>query len=168
MKDSGFTIIEVVIASFVFAIIGIIVGNIFVQSSALQRRGFSAQAIQENMQFSLELMAKEIRVSAINTSDNDCTSSSLSITHPTEGSIVYGLSNGVITRNEGGFSTDITSTKVNVIKLAFCITGASIGDDRSPRVTIVSTVQNRNGPEILTVPIQTTVTSRDIQAEFVN
>lgn len=168
MKDSGFTIVEVVIASFVFAVIGIIVGNIFVQSSILQRRGFAAQSIQENMQFSLELMAKEIRVSAINTSDNNCTASSLSITHPTNGSIVYALSGGVISRNEGGISTEITSTQVNVTKLAFCISGATAGDNRSPKVTIVSTVQNRTGQDILTVPIQTTVTSRDIQSELNN
>lgn len=168
MKESGFTIVEVVIAAFVFSIIGILVGNIFVQSSHLQRRGFSAQAIQENAQFALEMMTREIRVGAITTVDSECSSTSLDLIHPVNGSVWYSLSGGVVVRTEGGVRTELTSTDVNVTKMVFCISGSASNDDRPTRVTIVMNVQNRTGRDIVSVPIQTTVVSRDIASELIN
>lgn len=167
-SGAGFTIIEVLVATFLFSIITIEVSAIFVQVVNLERRGFAIQKIQENALFALELMAREIRVSQITTVDNNCTASSLDIVHPVNGNVSYVLNNGVIQRIADGVTTNLTSSDVVFVRLNFCVKGAPSNDNQTPRVAILTSIQNKTGKEIFQFDLQTTVSSRDVRSEFQN
>ena len=165
--------IEMITAVFVFSIIMVTTGTIFVHALGLQRRGFGAQKIQENGLFVLETMAREIRVSTIQSIDNDCNTgsltSTLSITHPVNGAIQYTLNGGVVIRTVSGLPTKISTDDVQFVKLYFCIQGSGI-DDQQTRVAILATVENisTTPQDKVSMTIQTMVSSREVSTEFQN
>ena len=166
--QAGFGVVELLVATFVFSMITIIVATNFVDILNLQRRGFGAQKIQEEALFAIETMAREIRVSQVQSPDDlNCTLTSLIIDHPINGPTTYSVIGGVISKTVGGSTFPITSTKVNFSRLNFCVRGAGI-DDEQPRVTIVASVKTASGQEGLQFDIQTTISSRDLREEFLN
>ena len=166
-NQGGFGLVELIVATFVFSIMTTIVATNFVDILNLQRRGFAAQVIQEEILFATEMMTREIRVSQIQSSDDlGCATTSLTIDHPVNGLIVYSVSNGMIIKTVGGNTFSITSSKVNFSRLNFCIRGSGI-DDEQPRVTIIASVQPTDGID-LRFDIQTSVSSRDLREELLN
>ena len=85
--QKGFTLIETLTTTLIFSILVVEIGLLVSQSFNLERRGFSAQKIQENGLLVLETMAREIRVSRVANQDSNCTATSLTITHPDQGAI---------------------------------------------------------------------------------
>ena len=167
-KQSGFTLVEVLVSSVIFSIIAVAVSSIFVQTLNLQRRGAAAQKIQDNALFVLESMSRDIRVSAITDQESpSCAATTLTITHPTKGAVIYRLNGDVVEKSEGGSSyVAISGSDVSFTRFNFCVTGSLQNDNKTPRVAILSTVQNKSGREILEVNLQTTVSSRDEIDEF--
>lgn len=165
-SQEGFTIVEVIISTFVFSIIVLVVSGLFVQILALERRAFASQKIQENGLFIMELMSREIRVSQIQNQDSlNCTATTLTIIHPVNGTVTYTLTNGVLQRIAGGVTTDLSSSAVTLSRLNFCVMGSAV-DAQQARVAILASIQNKTGREILTTSLETTVSSRDVQTEF--
>lgn len=172
-NQRGFSIIEAVTSIFVFSIVALIISGLLVQAMNVERRAFSAQAIQENVLAVLALMAKEIRVSTISDQNNNCTTDPplniLNIIHPIEGAITYRLSSGVVERVTAGIIHTLSSDDVIFNNLIFCISGSATPfDNKSARVTVLLSVSNKKGRERLTTNIHTTVTSRDIVDELLN
>ena len=167
-KESGFTIIEVLVTSLIFSVIAITVSSIFVQTLSLQRRASAAQKIQDNAMFVLESISREIRVSVIDDQEStNCSLDTLTVTHPDKGAVVYRLNNGVIEKSQGGGGfVPISGTDVSFLRFSFCVIGSLSNDNKTPRVTILTTVQNVSGKETLEVNLQTTVSSRDSAIEF--
>jgi len=169
-RQSGFTIVEVLVSSVIFSIIAMAVSSIFVQTLGLQRRGAAAQKIQDNALFVLESMSRDIRVSDIaNQESANCTATTLTITHPdpAKGTIIYRLNGDVVEKSQnGGSYVAISGSDVSFTRFNFCITGSLQNDNKTPRIAILSTVQNKSGREILKVNLQTTVSSRDVIDEF--
>jgi len=166
-SSKGFTIIEVLVSTFVFSLIAILISGLFIQILAIQRRAFALQKIQENALFVTELLSREIRVSKIENQDSlNCTATTLNIIHPINGPVTYSLVNGALQRTAGGATSDLNSSTITFSQLNFCITGSGIGDGQQARVAIIAAIQNKTGKEILTANIQTTITSRDVQNEF--
>jgi len=170
-KEGGFTIIEVLITSLVFSVIAIAISSIFIETLSLQRRASASQKIQDNAIFVLESMSRDIRVSSIfNQESSNCLANTLSITHPVKGSIVFRLNGGVIEKQTGSGEAfvAISGSDVKFSRFNFCITGSLSTDNKTPRVAILTTVENVSGREILEVNLQTTVSSRDVASEFQN
>lgn len=172
-NQEGFSIIEAITSVFVFSIMALIVSGLLVQAMNVERRAFSAQAIQENVLAVLELMAKEIRVSTISDQNNNCTTDpplgTLNLIHPIEGAVTYRLNGGVVERVTGGITHTLSSEDVVFNSLSFCISGSTTpSDNKSARVTVLLSISNKKGREILTTNIHTTVTSRDIVDELQN
>ena len=166
-SSAGFTIVEVLVTSFIFSIIALTVSGLFIQTLAVQRRTFASQKIQENGLYIMELMSREIRVSKIQDQDStDCSATSLTIIHPINGAVTYSLSAGVLQRTAGGVTTDLSSADVTFSRLNFCIDGSGQTDGKQARVAILASIQNRTGREILTTALQTTVSSRNVETEF--
>lgn len=166
-NQRGFGIVELIVTTFVFSIMSVIVTTNFVDILKLQRRGFAAQVIQEETLFVFEMMARDIRVSQIQSpNDLGCTLASLNIDHPVNGPTVYSISGGVINKTVSGNTFPITSSKVNFSRLNFCVRGSGI-DGEQPRVTIISSMRPTNG-EDLQFDIQTSVSSRDLREELLN
>ena len=167
-SQKGFTLVELVTATFVFSIIIIVVATNFIDILRLQRRGFGAQKIQEEALFAIESMAREIRVSQIQSpNDLNCALTSLIIDHPINGPTVYGVSGGIINKTVGGNTFPVTSSKINFFRLNFCVKGSGI-DDEQPRITIVASIRTASDIEDLQFDIQTTVSSRDLREELLN
>ena len=166
-RESGFTIVEVLVTSFIFSIIAMSVSAVFVQALALQRRASASQKIQDNAVFVLENMSREIRVSVITDQESPaCALSTLSVVHPDKGTIVYRMTGGAIEKSQGGGPfVALSGSDVRFTRFNFCVTGSLAGDDKTPKVSILTTIENVSG-QVLEVNMQTTVSSRDAVFEF--
>lgn len=183
---AGFTIVEVLISSFVFSIIALVVSGLFIQVLAMERRIFASQKIQENGTFIMELMSREIRISQIVDTDQNpagdspnCSLTELTIRRPVGNienyvTIKYSLANGILQRtapenledpNSPNITTDLSSSDVAFSRLNFCLRGSATNTEQA-RVAILAAIQNKTGREILTANIETTVTSRDVRLKF--
>ncbi len=169
----GFTLIELLVAALLFTFVMISVGGLFVSALNLQRRAAGIIKIQENAQFSLESIAREVRVSTVSSGDTDCnppdpaTTRELVIDHPVNGMVTYRYDRssgiGVLYRND----EPITSADVDITALAFCVSGSG-KDGQQTRVTIPMTFQavSGNPSSRVSVSIQTTVASRDLTTDL--
>ncbi|MEK7138765.1 MAG: prepilin-type N-terminal cleavage/methylation domain-containing protein [Patescibacteria group bacterium] len=167
-NQKGFTLVETIVTTFVFSVMSIIVATNFVDILGLQRRSFDAQLIQEESLFAIESMAREIRVSQVQGSDStNCSLTTLTITHPVNGSITYSVNNGIINKTTGGNTFPITSSKANFSRLNFCVNGTGVNDTQ-PRATIIASVKTANSQNGLQFDIQTTISSRDTSEELLN
>ena len=165
--QQGFTLVEVLVTSFIFSVIALTVSGLFIQTLAVERRTFASQKIQENGLYIMELMSREIRVSKIENQDSlNCSATTLTITHPVNGTVTYALVNGTLQRTAGSVTTNISSSTVSFSRLNFCIMGSGQTDGTQARVTILASIQNKTGREILTTTLQTTVSSRNVETEF--
>ena len=171
-NQSGFTIVEVLVTSVIFSIIAMSVTGIFVETLSLQRRASASQKIQDNAIFVLESMSRDIRVSAIADQESPgCAAGTLTINHPdpAKGTMIFRMNNGVIEKSQaGGPFVAISGSDVRFTRFNFCVIGSTSIDNRTPRVAILTTIENVSGREVLEVNLQTTVSSRDVSAEFQN
>ncbi len=165
VKKNGFTLIELIVAFFIFSVLVVIAGGSFVSALSLQRRALNIKRVEENGRFVLELMAREIRVAnPIATGNNSCPGAGTSIltfTHPVNGTIEYSLSGNQAHRSVNGVDTIISNPDVEVSRLIFCISGNAVGDDRQPRVTIILGLKTPGAAaDVATIDLQTTVSQR--------
>lgn len=167
-SEHGFTIVEVLVTSLIFSIIAMSVSAIFVQLVGLQRRALATQKIQDNALFVLEMMSRDIRVSKIANQDSpNCDMATVTLTHPSKGTLIYRVNNGSVEKSENGGSYFAISTpNVSFSRMNFCVKGSLINDNQTPRVAILTTVENRTGREIIKINLQTSVSSRDVLDEF--
>ncbi|MEK7121813.1 MAG: type II secretion system protein [Patescibacteria group bacterium] len=169
-KQSGFTIVEVLVTSLIFSIIAMTVSAIFIQIINIEKRGLAVQKIQDNALLVLEEMSRDMRVSRVADQEAPgCTATAITLIHPLKGTVVYQTSGGIVQRSvNGGSYVDVSGSNVNFTRMNFCVLGSLANDNQSPRVTIVTSIQNRTGKEIMQIDLQTTVTSRDVFSEFQN
>jgi len=150
----AFTLIELLVAMAVFTVVITVVFGLFSTALKGQRRVIALQNIQENGRFLLEFMAKELRMSKINTANG--ISATLNITRSDDNTVIYTLSNGKIYRN----SIQVNSDEVN-INGSFYINGVG-ADGIQPKVTISLTLQGvgNRAEEQAIINIQTTLSQR--------
>jgi len=172
-KQSGFSLIELLIAATIFTFVVAGVSGLFLQALNIQRRASGIQKIQENALYVLESIAREVRVSVVISGDTNCappdplTTNTLVIQHPVNGTVTYEYNplsvndNCVITRN----GEPITSDDVDVSAFAFCVSGSG-ADGQQARVTIPMTLQVLAGNSLNSVSLQTTIASRDLLVDF--
>jgi prepilin-type N-terminal cleavage/methylation domain-containing protein len=175
--DCGFSLIELLVAATIFTFVVTGVSGLFTGALDIQRRATAIQKIDENVQFVLESLAREVRVSTITSGDTDCATqgpatSTLTIDHPVNGTVTYGYqrlagSAGRITRDDGAGPEPITAEDVDFLRAAFCVTGSG-NDDQQARLTVpleVTAVEGRTGAKPV-VRLQTTVVSRDLSQDL--
>ncbi len=170
LLSAGFTLVEFLVTVFVFSVMALATIAIFVRAMDIERRSFSAQRIQENALAVLELMAKEIRVGTISGPNSNCSANTLDMTvyDPSPITVIYRLNatSGVVEREYGGVTYLVSSSDVIFNNLIFCILNSGL-DDQPARVTVLASISNRVG-KVITVNLQTTITSRDIADELQN
>jgi len=169
----GFSLIELLIAAAVFTYVVASISGLFVTAINIQRRATGIQKIEENAQFALESIAREVRVSTVTSGDTVCNpvdpvaTAQLAIQHPVNGAVTYRYDRssgvGILYRND----QPITSADVDITSFAFCVSGSG-GDGHQTRVTMPVTIQSLGGnPSTrMTVSLQTTVTSRDLTTDL--
>jgi len=160
---SGFTLVELIVAVFIFSILVFVAGGSFIGSLSMQRRALNAKKVEENGRYILESMSREIRVANPITSANSACPgpSMLTFQHPVNGPIDYFLSGSQIHRRYNGNDTIISNPDISVSRLNFCISGNFAGDDRQPRVTIILGLTETTGTTQLdSIDLQTTISQR--------
>ncbi len=165
----GFTLVEVLIASTLFAIVLIAVTQIFSDALALQKRSAGYQAMQDTAMVVFEGIAREVRVSTV-TSPAGC-ATSLTMDHPVHGELeyTYDVNAKQLTQTKNGATSTITPANVWITNMSFCSAGNGL--DNSPtRVTIPMTLQSADGENVSasTISLQTTIISRDSTEELSN
>jgi len=177
-STAGFTLVEVLVAALVFAVIVASAGGLFVQGLRIQHKTLAIQELLENTQLALEMMTREIRVSAITSGDAPCfgvpdpSNEQITLNHPVYGVVSYQYEpisstvGGRIIRVNTGNDSPITASKVDIRSFAFCVIGSE-NDGRQARVTISAIVAPFGAPSEDNVSFQTTITLRSIRADFV-
>lgn len=179
--DSGYTLIELLVAIGLFLVVVTIAVGGFTRALRTQRQVQQLIAAQSNVSLAIEQMAREIR-----TGTNFCDGTVVdgasmtcsSVTDPVElkfrnalGKIVaYRLKAGAIERGVrdvvGGTVNfqKITGENANIQYLNFRLFGNRPGSDYPPRITISLGVSPRGdvGISSVTVDLQTTVSARNI------
>jgi len=159
---TGFTIIEMVVAVGVFAVVITISLAAFLNISNIQKRAEALRVINNNLNFSLETMMREIRAGSNYRVGSGGTS--LTIAGVSGGDIIYRLNNGRIEKSVSGspFIT-LTAPEVNITKLFFISRGEPAGDSLQPRVTIVIT-GSAGEKTVIKLNLQTTISQRKIDS----
>ncbi|MEK7659091.1 MAG: prepilin-type N-terminal cleavage/methylation domain-containing protein [Patescibacteria group bacterium] len=162
MKQNGFTLVELLVAVFIFSVLVVLAGGSFIGAMAAQRRALNIKKAEENGKFILELMAREIRVAnPINTGNSACLGTTiLNFLHPVNGTVEYFLSGNQIHRRVNGVDTVVSNPDVDVSRLNFCISGNQSGDDRQPLVTVILGLNAVGAPQNDVFDLQTTVSQR--------
>ncbi|MBI2465870.1 MAG: prepilin-type N-terminal cleavage/methylation domain-containing protein [Candidatus Sungbacteria bacterium] len=163
--DSGFTLVELIVAVAIFAAVITIASSIFVSSIGSQRENINQQEVLDNARFVLEIMGRAIRQSTVLTCPDQasCTSNSISLNHPVKGAVTYQLTNGRISEN----GSTLISGGVLATRLDFTILGNGLSDNTQPRVVVVMSLKNFN-PRADTqnfIDLQTTITPRNLQIQ---
>lgn len=164
--SSGFTLTETLVTVAIFSVVITIISSAFVSALDMQRRAFNIQQVEENTNFLLEAMAKEIRVSTINDPDSNCPTSPatiLNITHPVNGSVSYSLSGTSVQRRVNGVDTIISSGNVQFTRLQFCVSGNGTTDQMQPRVTLIAGMKSVETKQQASIDFQTTLSARFLQ-----
>lgn len=152
-KNTGFTLIEMIVSLGVFTIIALISTGSFLIVLGAQKKSISSGNVQENLRVTLEMMAKEIRTGTsyyCGSSKNDfgsgsdtqdCLNGGPAFTfYFINKTVIYRVNNQRIEKSTDGgliFSV-ITFPEVKIDNLTFYVTGSTIiSDTAQPKVTIV-------------------------------
>jgi len=155
-NNSGLTLVELLVAVSIFAIVALAATSIFIKVMNVQKKAFAIQEVQDNISYAMGMISKEIRMmSEITTKDT--VSTTLNFKNSKEEDVVYNLSNGQLLRN----GKPITSSKVTVEELKFYVNDWDITNGPQPRITINMVMKisdsNLGGTKMR---LQTTLTGR--------
>lgn len=159
---AGLTMIELIVAVGIFSlVIGTTIG-IFVLAISTQRRITALRNVDDNIRFTIESMAREIKTGK----NFSSVAGSLSFTNANGEAVVYRLNaNAVEKSSDGGTNySAVTGSEVTINYLNFYLMGQSAGDGLEPRVTITVGTTSQAGNQSANLKIQTTVSERTLQS----
>lgn len=188
MNKKGFTLVEMMVVLAIFSVATVVVVDIFMMASKAQRRTLAVEKIQADARYSMEAVAREIKMDSI---DYDWSGyaggiavpeDELALRDADDNLIIFkkslddcplGTTSCLVVSLDGGLTwASITSKGVNVEDLKFYIDplvdpfkmNAMFGydSDHEPRVTIVLVTKGVGGrpDEQKIVNLQTTVSNR--------
>jgi len=159
MKRDGFTIVELLVALSLFAIVVSVVAGVFASSMRTQRAVTMLMAANDNASLVLEQMSREVRTGfqfSISLGGNK-----LRFINQYGEPVSYELNDSVGSLERNGVS--LTSENVLVNYLSFGLLGEEVGDGQSTRVIIrigVSSTDER--VKDIVTSLQTSVSSRQL------
>lgn len=183
IQNSGFSLIEMLVAVAVFGISATIASSALVAASDAQQKILSLRIVQDNLSYAFDTMGKEVRtgtsyhcgaaIDDFSDTPQDCVGGGVSFTFRNSAKpsqkITYRLNNGRLERvYEGGTIAEsifvLTAPEASVTNFKFYVVGSnpkSLGDLSQPRVTLV--LQGTSGIKEKTksgINIQTTISQR--------
>lgn len=157
----GFTLIELIVGMALFVLVISIILNLFTTALRAQRKIIAQQNAQDNARFLLGFIAKEIRMSEI----DSVSSNILNITRHDGESVTYVFNNAEkkIERTDSSTSGSINSDEV-LVTGSFYDLGVGVGDSQQPRVTIAIKIETNSvkSEERAEINIQTTLSQRNL------
>lgn len=147
MKKEGFSLLEMLVALSVFAVAATVSAGALLNISDAQQKILALRVTQDNLNYALDVIGKEIRTgtsyhcgSDISTSPLDCPSggSSFTFINANGQTVTYKLDSQRLAVSKNGGWQYLTSPDLVIIdQLSFYTIGAPAGDNHQPRVTII-------------------------------
>lgn len=166
-QSHGFTLIELMVAIAVFAIILLVVARIMSQFLTAQRQAVAERQVQEDVRFALELMAREVRTGYGST--YSVNRDVLTFRNQNGECVAYALAQqrqlararGTADSADCASALDdflpITAAETNITRLAFAV--QPLAPANQGFVTIALTAHPTGGSNVV---VQTTITSRQV------
>lgn len=157
---TGFTIIELLIATALFLVILGIVTGAFVRGLQTQQATLKLLAANDNAHIMMEQLSREVRVG---TDFSTVGESELHFRNSSGADVAYRLSGDALEKKTGGGDfTRLTASNVRVVYARFLLRGgAPMPDMRQPLLTIALGISaTGKGTEGVTTNIQTTISPR--------
>ena len=162
-RSRGYTLIELVVAVGLFALVMTLASGAYLLMIDLNRQAQGIATGINSLSFSLETMTRSIRTGTSYNCGNganymgDCTypngGSNFTFTDADGTSVTYARgfqsldgSVGAITKKVGNDTVTFTDPSVNISSLKFYVSGTTQGDDYQPYVTIVVSGTVSSGP----------------------
>ncbi len=164
-SEGGFTLIEMMVAVSIFVVIITVSLTSILNVSNIQKKTAAFRAINDNLNFAIEKMAREIRTGS-DYCAQPCTSpSSFNFTNSDGVGVKYSLINNKIEVSYGGGDfLPVTSSEVVIEKLLFVVRGDG-PDGLQPLVTIIISGYSGDKKTVKSqLNIQTTVSQRSIDS----
>jgi len=166
-EQKGFTLVEMIVAIFVFSVVMVISTGALVSIIGANRKAQSVKSVMNNVAFSLDSMTRALRVG----NNYDCGvslcasdgSESLTFTDVDGREVQYHLNtstNQIEREIDGGGFQALTAPEVTVDRLMFYVDG--VASDGQPRVLIVVSGRSGVGRSETTFDIQTLVSQRSL------
>ncbi len=177
--NSGFTLVEMMVAVSVFVTVMVIFSASILAVFDANLKSKNLRSVMDNLNLSMESMTRTIRFgtnyhcgnSGNLSQPNDCSSgsSSLTVLSPTGAQTTFALSSGRITRTIGGVTSNITSSDVTISTLSFRVYGSPAFPDLfQPQVIIVvkgSVGSNSKANDKGNFSLETTVSQRSFDLQ---
>lgn len=161
-KERGLTMIELIVAIGIFSLVIGMAIDIFVLAVATQRRITALKNVNDNIRFTIESMAREIKTGK----NFSSIGGSLSFTNANGGAVLYRINmNAVEKSSDGGTNySAVTGSEVTINYLNFYLMGQSAGDGLEPRITITIGATSQVGNQSANLKVQTTISERALQS----
>ena len=164
-SGSGFTLVELIVAVGLFAVVVSIALGGFARALRTQRQVAALISANSNVSLAIEQMAREIRTGRIFCRESTASLCSLpsriAFINSESQTVVYRLSGEAIERGAGGVFGKITGENVSVKYLRFILFGNMSEDGYLPRITVSIGVGAKGlGVSGIVTNLHTTVSSR--------
>lgn len=161
-KESGLTMIELIVAIGIFGLVVSMAFGIFILALTSQRRIIALRNVEDNIRFTIESMAREIRTGKNFSSD----AGSLSFTNAKGEAVIYRLNGGIVEKSSDGGAnySAVTGSEAIIDYLNFYLIGQAADDGLQPRVTITVGATSQVGNQSANLKIQTTISERFLQS----
>jgi len=171
-SNQGFTLIEAVVATAVFAFVVSSILGVYMSTIQLDRKTRAERVAAQNARFIMEFLAKEVRNGSIRYSGypSGIVNDTLHLSNQANENLSFYLSGTNLRMDKGGSSTNLNSTGVRVTKLLFRVapaqnplTSAKTFNEQ-PRVTVVLELTSNYGNKVTDMAIlnlQSTFTVRN-------
>lgn len=144
-SSSGFTFLEILIASGMFVLLLGAVLSVFTLFTRQQRIGLTAGALVGEAETFLEVLEREVRTAFGTTFSNPSGASSVRMRNQNGQEVTYRLdASGLrIIRDVGGSAEFVTGDQVDVRELTFSVTTPTVDVGTPPQVPILTGQQGR-------------------------
>lgn len=162
MNNKGYTLVEMLVAMSIFAILLVAIMNTFVRGFYYQKRILEMQTVQREESYLMEMMSREIRMATVMTANNLNGVTELNFIDHTNNRARYCLSGPSGACNPYGESFSINGQVINSEDVR--ITGlkfytSETFTDKQPLVTVVMQVQSKKDPAAK-ANLQTSIATR--------
>lgn len=176
-KNSGFTLLEVVVVAAIFGVLMVGVNSLFVGGVNLQNRSYNKQAIYDDAAFIMEKLGRDILVGKIRNASTPGTCQSA-----LNNSLIinsWAIQNGADIEYYGyntssnqlkveriyfaQYSEELSSNKVRMTDLKWCVFRPAYAGQWPARVTVIAEFTSVNANPPVTFRLQSTFANRMIK-----
>ena len=165
----GYTLIELMIAVGLFAVIMTLASGAYLVMINLNRQSQAVATGINNLSFALEAVTRDIRTSSgykcNGVGECHLGASSFTFTNKAGNTVTYSLSGTTLVKTVNSTQNALTDSSVTVSSLMFYAFGTTAGDTEQPRVTIIVSGSVSAGPgkaQSFTVETGSTMRGSDI------